>query len=588
MNPVTDDKSVGEAMNPEVLDKNSKASLKLLRGRIFHNLLADLWQNNRLRLAIAIFCCSIFWLGMFVLFFGGFEFVESFRLTSEIYEYLFGIFFFTLFVMLFFSNGIIIYAGLFHSRETNWLMTQPLAEDRIFIHKFVESFAFASWGVLLLGSPVLVAYGLSIHAPALFYISILPLLIAYVGIPAGLGSCTAMIIAWLIPRRPKTILLCMISLLILSLAVFIWRLVRTPGTALTADWMDAFLNRLQFSRHPLLPSRWMSFAVVNLGTGKFATGLQYLVVTITNAAMAWLLATWLSRKILRIAFYRAQGERSARRRRTSNTIDNFFNRIFWFIDPHVRLLMIKDARCFLRDPAQWSQFIIFFGLLAAYFWNIRKFSSNLENLVWRNLISFLNLSVTALLLATFTSRFIFPMMSLEGRNAWMLNLLPVRRSQILWGKFAFSFSLSLFASELLLIISDLQLGVYPAIVVSHIVLIFVICAGLSAISVGLGAKMPNYRETDPSKIAAGFGGTLNLVVSLLFLLITIGAVSLPCHLYFIGIQSAEGFRTFSLKWSSNEFQFWLIVAMIFSIGTGILAVLVPIRIGLRQLADQEF
>ncbi|MFM7317677.1 MAG: putative ABC transporter permease subunit [bacterium] len=360
------------------------------------------------------------------------------------------------------------------------------------------------------------------------------------------------------------------------------------GTALTADWMDAFLNRLQFSRHPLLPSRWMSFAVVNLGTGQYATGLQYLAVTLTNAAMAWLTATWISRKLLRIAFYRAQGERSARRRKTSNAIDNFFNRIFWFIDPRVRLLMIKDARCFLRDPAQWSQFIIFFGLLAAYFWNIRKFSSNLDNLVWRNLISFLNLSVTALLLATFTSRFIFPMMSLEGRNAWMLNLLPVRRSQILWGKFAFSFSLSLFASELLLIISDLQLGVYPAIVISHMVLILMICAGLSAISVGLGAKLPNYRETDPSKIAAGFGGTLNLVVSLIFLLITIGAVSLPCHLYFIGIQSAEGFRNFSLKWSGDQFQFWLGIAMFFSIVTGIIAVLVPIHIGLRQLADQEF
>ena len=70
----------------------------------------------------------------------------------------------------------------------------------------------------------------------------------------------------------------------------------------------------------------------------------------------------------------------------------------------------------------------------------------------------------------------------------MLNLLPVRRAQILWGKFAFSFSLALFASELLLIISDLQLGVHPVIVFSHIVLMAVICAGLSAISVGLGAN----------------------------------------------------------------------------------------------------
>ena len=100
--------------------------------------------------------------------------------------------------------------------------------------------------------------------------------------------------------------------------------------------------------------------------------------------------------------------------------------------------------------------------------------------------------------------------------------------------------------------------------------------------------MPNYRETDPSKIAAGFGGTLNLVVSLLFLLITIGAVSLPCHLYFIGIQSAEGFRKISLNWSIDRFQFWLAMSVGFSTLIGFLAVIIPIRIGLKQLANQEF
>ena len=39
-------------------------------------------------------------------------------------------------------------------------------------------------------------------------------------------------------------------------------------------------------------------------------------------------------------------------------------------------------------------------------------------------------------------------------------------------------------------------------------------SGLSGLSVGLGAIVPNFRETDPSKIAVGFGGTLNLVAGL--------------------------------------------------------------------------
>ena len=51
----------------------------------------------------------------------------------------------------------------------------------------------------------------------------------------------------------------------------------------------------------------------------------------------------------------------------------------------------------MRDPAQWSQFLIFFGLLAFYFANIRRLSYDGQTPYWRNLVSFLNLAVTALL-----------------------------------------------------------------------------------------------------------------------------------------------------------------------------------------------
>lgn len=565
-----------------------RRSLAFLRRRLFNNVLSGLLKTGRLRLVIGLFCCMVFWFGMFVLFLGAFEFIDTFRLTDELYEYLFGIFFFTLFVMLMFSNGIINYVGFFHSRESNWMMTQPVREDFLFRHKFIESIIFASWGVLLLGSPVLVAYGLSVKAHLFFFIAIIPLLISFVGLPAGLGSIAALLIAFVIPRRPKTILIFISTVLIISTGIFIWSLVRTPGTALTADWMNSFLDRLSFSRHPLLPSRWMSVAVVRSATNQHIQALFYLGLICSNAAMSYVISSWLARLVLRPAYYRAQGQNSARKRRKSELLDKLIHILFFYLSRPVRLLILKDTRSFLRDPAQWSQFFIFFGLLAAYFWNIRKFSVNLESLVWRNLISFLNLSVTALLLATFTSRFIFPMMSLEGRNAWMLNLLPIRRSQILWGKFAFSVSLAIFASELLLIVSDFQLGVYPELIAAHVILMAVICFGLSAISVGLGAKMPNYRESDPSKIAAGFGGTLNLVVSLLFLLVTIGLVALPCHLYFLGLDSTQGFRQMSNRWSQHDFYFWLVVAIAVILVIGASAIAIPIRLGLKALNNQEF
>ena len=161
---------------------------------------------------------------------------------------------------------------------------------------------------------------------------------------------------------------------------------------------------------------------------------------------------------------------------------------------------------------------------------------------WRNLVSFLNLSVTALILSTFTSRFIFPLLSLEGRNFWVLGLLPAAARADPLG-------------QVRVLGGDLAGGDRgpggpqrpdaadgPGDDRAAHGDGRVLCLGLSGISVGLGARLPNLSETDPSKIAAGFGGTLNLLVSLVFIFAIVTALALPCHLYFAGQEHPESDR----------------------------------------------
>ena len=70
------------------------------------------------------------------------------------------------------------------------------------------------------------------------------------------------------------------------------------------------------------------------------------------------------------------------------------------------------------------------------------------------------------------------------------------------------------ATELLILLSDLMLRMGTAMIALHMGMVLVLCLVLSGISVGLGARLPNLKESDLSKIAAGFGGTLNLLVYL--------------------------------------------------------------------------
>ena len=95
-------------------------------------------------------------------------------------------------------------------------------------------------------------------------------------------------------------------------------------------------------------------------------------------------------------------------------------------------MIIKDFRTFRRDPVQWAQVLIFTGLLTLYFANTRRFYNEDLGRAYQNGVSLLNLAATALLLCSYTGRFIFPMLSLEGRKFWILGLLPLPRERLLW------------------------------------------------------------------------------------------------------------------------------------------------------------
>jgi ABC-2 type transport system permease protein len=566
------------------LDRTAWA-LRRLRWWQLRNTVGLLLHGSRLRISMILACSAIFWGGLFTLFLGGFQFIGIYvDLANAIVEYLFSMFFLSLLVMLFFSTGIIVYTTLFHSREAAYLLTTPAPTDRIFAHKFAEAVGFSSWGLFLLGSPLMVAYGLTVKAPPGFYAMFLPLLFSFVLIPASLGAVAAVVVANVFPRRQRTVLtLSVLGVLGLAggLAVRLWH---GSGGALSGDWLGSVLDRLAFCQHPLWPSRWMSAAVLAAARAEWPKSGYFLMILSAHAGLAYLAAAVVARDAYRRGYSRVQGSRSSRRRRRRTLLDPVFHALFGFLTPPLRLLILKDLRTFLRDPAQWSQFLIFFGLLGFYFLNIPRLGYGVQSPYWRNLVSFLNLSVTALILSTFTSRFIFPLLSLEGRNFWILGLLPLRREQILWGKFAFSAGISLVATETLVVLSDLMLRMSPVMIGLHVGMIAVLCLGLSGISVGLGARLPNLRETDPSKIAAGFGGTLNLLVSLVFIFAIVTALAVPCHLYFAGQEHPE-----AAGWtlSHSAFRFWLSVAIVISLMVGILGTLVPLRIGIKAFQRME-
>ena len=106
-------------------------------------------------------------------------------------------------------------------------------------------------------------------------------------------------------------------------------------------------------------------------------------------------------------------------------------------------MALQDLRTFLRDPTQWSQLLILLALLGLYVLNIPNIPPRMNAFEFQLLISFLNTGAISLILATFTSRFVFPLISLEAQQMWLMGLVPIPRGRLLLPKLIFALTITL-------------------------------------------------------------------------------------------------------------------------------------------------
>ena len=250
-------------------------------------------------------------------------------------------------------------------------------------------------------------------SPWYYYVLMLPLMIAFVYIPVGLAAVLCLEILYRVPGK-RMLIVGVTGLLVIAAAVwFFWSMVARPESdLLTPRWFQDMLGRLQLTEQRLLPSWWLSSGVLETAHGAWSEGVLFLTLLVSNALFCRQLAVWTAAQLYRRTYSRVAGTGHSCKRARITWLDHALGRMLGFLPPPVRLMLIKDLRLFRRDPVQWSQFLILFALLGLYFLNVRRFTYTVNYSAWVSMVSFMNLSVVGLLMSTFTTRFIFPMISL--------------------------------------------------------------------------------------------------------------------------------------------------------------------------------
>lgn len=595
---------VAIAKSPPSLEQESNAMARV-RWQTARTQFRQLMQQSRFRTFLVVVLSLLFWLGLFALFYKGFDFIIEYvgpsgaTYHAQTVRFVFHLFFASLNVMLVFSAGIIVYSGLFSSAEARFLLTQPIRDERIVLHKFQEAVLFSTWGFFLLASPLTVAYGLVVGAGWQYYVLILPLILSFVYIPCSLGAIACLLIVYKLPKL-KTAFVGLVAIGIIAATGYsIWETVRSPQSDLFgAAWFNETLDRFSFTQNECLPSTWLCnglleaarktpLSITNASKLPVVQSCLYLGVLISNALVCHLLVIAIGKRTYRSAVSTLECRVRKPRRKRAALVDRVLSRLLSPLPTQLRLMLIKDWQLLRRDPVQWSQFLIFFGLLGLYFLNIDRFNnpgSDVSYVTWINMVSFLNLAVVGLILSTFTTRFIYPMISLEGRRFWILGLMPIKRETIVMSKFLFAAFGSWLPCGLLVLLSDLMLQVDPMVVAVHQMTTALLCFGLAAMAVGMGATMPNFREASPSKIAAGFGGTLNLVLSALYIIVIVVLTAMPCHFMLIAREGPLG----DAFLDPDRLQLWFLAGTALSLVLGVAATVLPLKRGIDAFRRLEF
>lgn len=550
--------------------------LARMRLRQIAHRLGRLGEESRLKMVVVAAMGAALWGGLFFGFLDVFRFLRQFPdFQAAIIDYVLALFFLSLLGMLTFSNALLAFWALFRSEETRFLFTQPVRGESVYHYKFLEIVTFSSWASVVLVLPVMIAYGIQNGAPWYFYPGILLYLVPFVFIPAALGALGGMVLSAAFPRhRLKVFGLVVAVVAVWGGVAAVRAMTLGRGIQVTMTVRTDFLEAIAIGTEPMVPSYWATKGLLALACADLEAGAFYWLALGATAAACVAAGDLAAGACYARAWAGVAAGGSGRRRPGRAGLVDLLLRPVARFDRVTAALVAKDLKGFLRDPAQWGQAAIFFGVLGLYFANLRSLRYHRSEEFWRGLVYFLNLGVTSLILAIFTTRFIFPLLSLEGKRFWVLGLAPVSRGRLVWAKFTYAAVGALLITEPLILLSNAMLQMPRIYLGLQLYATALVCLGLTGLAVGLGALFPNFKEDSPSRVVSGFGGTLTLILSIGLVALLVASQAVPFGLHLrnrdvpVGPYLALGAGAFTL--------------------VALAAAFVPVVLGVRALERTDF
>jgi ABC-2 type transport system permease protein len=532
------------------------------------------------KLVILTIVGAAFWLGVFGVLY---KILKYFRGVEELGPLLagklLGLALLSFISILILSNVITALSSFFLAKDLDLLVSAPVDWLRLYLAKLGETLLHSSWMVALMVVPILAAYGVIYQGGLLFIpyavLAIVPMLV----LPAVIGSAVTLILVNVFPARRTRDLLSIIALGAAGGVIMLFRIIRPEQLARPEGFRNLldFITVLRTPTSPFLPSEWATKAI--MGYLRHSLDPLPLVLLWTTAAAFVTLGALLHRELFAQGFTKAQ-----------EGAERFIRGGFWrwtiggVLKPlpvAKREFVLKDIKLFFRDTTQWSQLILLAVLVVVYVFNIKALPLHRGEEVtffYVTLVSFLNLGLAGFVLASIAARFIFPAVSLEGRQMWLLRSSPLDLRALLWSKYWVGTIPLLVLALILTGVTNVLLQVTSFMMIMSMVAMVALTLAISAMALGFGALYPQFETENAAQIPTSFGGLVFMMATIAVLGAVIVALWQAVHAYVRAVFDKQ--PVVIDAWMIG----WFAVAAVICLA----ATAIPLRVGLKKMESFEF
>lgn len=488
-------------------------------------------------------------------------------------------------MLLLFTNGIASLGALFSANDLPLLIALPVTKMQLYLARLVETMLTASWMFFMFVIPLALGYQTAMHLPWYFTFRVLLIMIPFAFIPAAISSTAVTLIMNIVPayRLREILIVCAIAmagaLLILGPTLPIFMPLDKSGLQSMAHSLVDLHDPSPF----WVPSVWASELALEpiLGVSPFhrEAGLLLISSAIGLCALGYLIFDFL---YFRGWTFASETTKSMKLHQT--TLGVKLGRALIPIHPPYRAICYKEARMFLRDPAQCLQLVLLLMLAFIYLYNFRALKmvspkSAEGEAWWLAILAITNITLGSSACAAIATRFVFPSVSLEGRAYQLLRTTPLSIDSFLRFKALSWFGPMWMLCATLLLSGALAVDVTPATLLVCAILSLFITMGIVGLAIGIGAIYARFDWESPMQLAGSFG-------SLVFMLMAVGLIFINVipATFLIIVSAVPNFANTISKTELHVAQF---CAYALSFWINLFAARAALHAGAERLAEME-